>query len=77
LITENGYSFFMAKPWKAICDYVFCYKKEWDSLVPLEQSLRISLDDLPLLRDEEIALLNEYYHHSRIARFLKGVQNER
>ncbi|MFA6037210.1 MAG: hypothetical protein WC748_03685 [Legionellales bacterium] len=77
LNTENGYSFFMAKPWKAICDYVFCYKKEWDSLLPLEQSLRISRKDLPLLRDEEITLLNEYYHHSRITRFLKGVQYER
>jgi hypothetical protein len=77
LITENGYSFFMAKPWKAICDYVFCYKKEWTSLAPLEQSLRISLGDLPLLHNVEIALFNEYYHHSRIARFLKGVQHER
>lgn len=77
LITENNYSFFMAKPWKAICDYVFCYKKEWDSFLPLEESLRIARADLPVLRDEEVALLNEYYHHSRIQRFLKGVQYER
>jgi hypothetical protein len=29
LIKEDDYQFFMAKPWKAICDYVFCYKKDW------------------------------------------------
>lgn len=77
LQTENGYSFFIAKPWKAICDYVYCYKKEWGSFAPLVQSLRISRDALPILRDEEIVLLTEYYHHSRITKFLKGIRNER
>ena len=77
LIQENDYSFFMAKPWKAICDYIFCYKKEWNGFEPLEKSLRIAREDLPLLRDEDIVLLNEYYHHSRIERFLTGIQHER
>ena len=51
LITENNYRFFMAKPWKAICDYVFCYKKDWRNLDPLLNSLRINHEDLPLLSD--------------------------
>lgn len=74
LITENSYRFFMAKPWKAICDYVFCYKKSWDSLEPLAKSLRINLDDLPYLPDGEIEMLDEYYHHTRLTRFLKGAK---
>ena len=47
LITENNYRFMMAKPWKAICDYIYCYKKNWDNLLPLMKSLRINRDDLP------------------------------
>lgn len=76
LIEENGYKFFMAKPWKAICDYVFCYKKNWISLEPLLASLRINREDLPILRNEEIQLLDEYYHHERVSRFLKGIQKD-
>ncbi len=76
LIKENGYQFFMAKPWKAICDYVYCYKKEWSNLEPLLKSLRINKEELLFLRDEEIQLLDEYYHHTRMSRFLKGIKKE-
>lgn len=72
LIKENGYQFFMAKPWKAICDYVFCYRKNWKSLEPLLESLRINYEDLPKLRNEEKQLLDEYYRHTRISRFFEG-----
>lgn len=75
-MTENNYRFFMAKPWKAICDYVYCYKKDWDSFAPLLESLRIHRADLPMLRDEEIAVLDEYYHHTRLSRFLKGIKRD-
>lgn len=74
LVNENGHRFFVAKPWKAICDYVFCYKKDWHSLEPLLESLRIQFDNLPILHNEEIQLLDEYYHSIRVSRFLKGVQ---
>jgi hypothetical protein len=74
LVREQHYQFFIAKPWKAICDYVFCYKKNWRSLEPLEKSLRINREDLPMLRDEEIELLDDYYHNKRLTLFLKGIQ---
>lgn len=73
LIKENDYSFFMAKPWKAICDYIFCYKKDWVSLDPLLESLRIDLVKLPQLSSEEIQLLEEYYNDRRISRFLRNI----
>ncbi len=76
LITENNYRFFMAKPWKAICDYIFCYKKDWDSLEPLLKSLRINYESLPLLRNEEIELLKDYYQSVRINIFLKGIRKD-
>lgn len=76
LVKENDYQFFMAKPWKAICDYIYCYKYDWKSLEPLEKSLRIEISDLPLLREEEIQLLDEYYHQKRISVFLKNIRGE-
>lgn len=76
LISDGRVSFFMAKPWKAICDYIFCYKKDWSSLDPLVKSLRINIEDLPILTDQEIDTLKEYYHHQRISRFLKCIQRD-
>ena len=76
LVREQHYRFFMAKPWKAICDYVFYYKKDWNSFEPLIKSLRINREDLPMLRDEEIELLDEYYHHRRLTRFLKAIKQD-
>ena len=76
LITENNYRFMVAKPWKAICDYIYCYKKNWDNLLPLMKSLRINRDDLPALQEKEIEILENYYHHSRITRFLKNITRD-
>jgi hypothetical protein len=73
-VVENNYRFLMAKPWKAICDYVFCYKKDWYDVDPLINSLRIDLSDLPYLSDYEVNALDEYYHHTRVTRFLQGVK---
>lgn len=73
LVEENHYQFFIAKPWKAIADYVYCYKKDWLGIEPLLQSLRIDFEDLPALSDKELASLDAYYHQRRLSRFLKGV----
>ena len=76
IIKDDNYLFFVAKPWKAICDYIFCYKKNWHSLEPLENSLRINIEDLPSISIEEFELLGEYYHNSSVNRFLKAIKNE-
>lgn len=74
LIQNETEKFFMAKPWKAICDYVYCYRKNWTDITPLAQSLRIDLNDLPKLSGNQFADLEDYYQHSRITKFLKGVR---
>jgi hypothetical protein len=66
----------MAMPWRAICDYVYCYKKDWGGLRPLLESLRINREALPKPRGEELELLDEYYHHRRLSHFLKGIQRD-
>lgn len=75
-VQEVAKGVLMAKPWKAICDYVYCYKKNWEDLNPLEKNLRIDLDALPQLGQEK-ELLDEYYQSRLVSRFLKGVsENE-
>lgn len=74
--TDNDQQFLIAKPWRAICDYVFCYRMDWDSIDPLVKNLRIEPDDLPVLSKEDIQLFEDYYQQKRINRFLKGVQKD-
>jgi len=76
LIKENDYSFFIALPWKAITDYVYCNKKNWQGLDPLLQDLRINLDDLPQLSLEKTRVLSAFYQSTRIEKFLCGIKKE-
>lgn len=75
-VKEGQYTFFMARPWKAIADYVFCYKKDWNGIEPLLKSLRLDYEDLPVLSDEDAALLVEYYQTHRLTKFFQGVQKD-
>ena len=75
-IDDGGAVYFMATPWRAITDYVYCYKKDWISLEPLAESLRIELDDLPRLSDQEATLLMKYYNSARVTKFLTYVAKE-
>lgn len=70
---ENNYQFFIAKPWKAITDYIYCYKKDWNSKEPLTESLRITIDELPILTENEKQSLVDYYQSRRITRFLENI----
>lgn len=75
-IEENGRYFFMATPWKAITDYVFCYKKTWKSIDPIINSLRIELDDLAPLEQQTLIELNNYYNNRRVTLFLAGIKRD-
>ena len=75
-IKESQGTFLIAKPWKAICDYVYCYKKEWNSLEPLEYDLRIDIAKLPPISDDQLEVMDEYYHRKRLSNFLKMIKEE-
>lgn len=77
LIAQNEERFYMAKPWKAICDYVFVHKPNDMDIKNLLESLRIEESALPKPSFKEIQLLDEYYHRKRITQFLKEVDYER
>ena len=75
-VKGEGESFFMASDWKALSDYVFCYKREWRDVTPLVESLRIELEDLSELTEERVAALVDYYCSRRVTRFLEGVRRD-
>lgn len=72
-VVDGDAVYFMASPWRAIADYVYCYKKNWRNIEPLVDSLRMEPETIPKLTQEEADLLIEYYHHHRVTQFLLGV----
>jgi len=74
LYKDEQYTFFIAKPWKAICDYIYFYKKKWTFEVLIE-NLRMDISILPLLQDYEKYLLEEFYQKVFINTFLKDAKN--
>ena len=62
--------FFMAKPWRALCDYVYASKKMW-AIKELVEFLR--LEDLPPLAKRDLVVLNKFYRNRRVNRFLNTV----
>jgi hypothetical protein len=76
LCEQASHRFLMAKPWKAIADYVYVYKKSWKSVSPLIDSLRIDLEDLPPLSKDLVDCLSDYYQRHAVSVFLKKIQQE-
>lgn len=72
---ENGV-FYVANPWKALCDYVYCHNKSWVNIEPANESLRLDLDELPALDSKLSKKLIDYYSCKRVSSFLKGVRRE-
>lgn len=72
-VVDGEAVFFMASHWRALTDYVYCYKKNWRSIEPLIDSLRIEPEAIPKLTQAEADQLIEYYHHHRVTQFLSGV----
>lgn len=68
---HEDYQFLLAKPFKALCDYIYCYKKDYKSLNQLKNDLRLDLRELPLLSSNERQELIDYYKSKRVKEFIK------
>jgi len=73
---DDGGIFFMAKPLKALADYVYVHKQDWRGLKPLVENLRIEPDSFQGILKEEFDSLHESYHSRRVQRFLKGLRKD-
>jgi len=68
--------FFMARPWRAIADYIQVYKKDWKGINALTENLRIEED---LIRQANLDELDEtecFYKSVRVSAFFKSLKKE-
>ena len=66
-------TFFIATPWRAIGDYVYAYKKDWNGIHPLIQSLRIDEEHFAQTSGDELSEIQNNYRSRRVKTFFKGV----
>lgn len=72
----NGDAFLMAKPLKALADYVYAHKQDWKGLDPVINSLRIEPDSFEGISKEELDSLHETYQSKRVQRFIKSLKRD-
>ena len=70
-VEDGEEAFLIASPLKAILDYVYVHKKEWNSASALSADLRIDDDFLDSLSREELERVGAVFCSKRISRFVK------
>ncbi len=75
-IKENNHTFFIASIWKAILDYIYCYKKSWTGLEPLYENLRIDLEELPKIAQTDLLQFQQFYQRKNIDKFIAHIPGE-
>ena len=75
-IDQEGYIFFMAKPLKALVDYIYINKIDFDSVDFLLNSLRIEKEELNKLQNRDFNLLAENYENEKVNQFLSKIKKE-
>ena len=75
-IEDGGSVYFMASPWRAIADFIYCHKLDWKGLAPLEESLRIDPNDIARARLEDVEALVYYFKSRRVTRFFQNIVKE-
>jgi hypothetical protein len=73
---DEGQSWLIASPLKALADYVYCHKLDWTSKNPLIDSLRIEEDQLSEMTQADFDELEGNYSSRRVLRFLAGLKKE-
>jgi hypothetical protein len=73
---SSSLSCLVAKPLKAITDYVVSHGKDWEGSEPLEESLRIDSDNITALTSADFDELDGVYRSRRARRFLSGLRKE-
>jgi hypothetical protein len=69
-------SYLMARPLKALADYVYTHHCDWRSADPLRGSLRIDDESLSSLSAEDFVELEGQYRSGRVSRFLGGLRGD-
>ncbi len=73
---EDGAGFLLARPLKALADYVYVHKCEWDSARPVIESLRVDEAALADIGRDPLDRLGANYTSRRVRRFLEGLRKD-
>ena len=76
LADEDGNTFLLATPIKALADYVYVHKKDWSGMKPVTESLRVELDEFESITSEDLESLAENYASRRVRKFIKGLRKD-
>ncbi len=71
-----GGSFLLASPLKALADYVYVHKLDWNSARPVVESLRVDESSLASLTTDSFETLMDNYPSHRVRRFLRGLRKD-
>ncbi len=72
----SAQAFLVAKPLKALADYVASHGMDWQDSDPLEESLRIDPESIGGLTTADFDELDGVYKSRRARRFLSGLRRE-
>ena len=73
---EDGGSFLLASPLKALADYVYAHRCDWNSTRPVVESLRIDESSLAAVDPTSFDRLLANYPARRVQRFLEGLRKD-
>jgi len=73
---EGAGAFFLATPLKALADYVYAQRRNWQSAAPLVESLRVEEESLSELTAELFDEVMSAYKPGRVSRFLAGLRKD-
>jgi hypothetical protein len=73
--TQAG-SYFMARPFKALCDYIYAHKQSWESVGALAKSLRIEEQMFHEITKDDIRNLYLNYRSRRVKAFIQVVKKD-
>ena len=70
-VDENRNVYFMGRPAKALSDYIYAHRLNWD-IWETCSSLRIDVEEIEEVPDEELSILEDNYKNKRVRNFLKS-----
>lgn len=72
----EGEPFLLASPLRALADYVYINKIDWESINYLTNSLRIDIEQLRKINSKHFAEIKKVYRSTRVLHFLDSLKKE-
>lgn len=75
-VDAHGNAFLMARPEKALADYVYVHKKEWEGIGQAAADMRIEPETIGSVTRDDLAVLIGNYRNKRVKAFLQSWEKD-